>query len=191
MKTEFTAVLLAGGASKRMGRPKALVEVAGVPLWRRQMGLLRQLAPMEILISAGEDWAVEPGPWTVVRDRVPQLGPLGGIDAALRAMSSDFLLVLAVDMPDMSAEFLEGLCRAAGPKGIVPEQEGHFQGLAAIYPRTILTLLEEILAGDDRSLQHLVKKAIRMGVAEGRPIAEGDSKLFTNCNLPTDLRSGG
>jgi molybdopterin-guanine dinucleotide biosynthesis protein A len=124
-----------------MGCPKALIEVEGKPLWRRQVELLRSLGPSELMVSAGGDWAVEPGPWTVVRDRVAGLGPLGGIDAALEATSSDRLLVLAVDMPAMSARFLGELVRAPGPRGVVPVEGGLYQGLAAVYPGSIRPLL--------------------------------------------------
>jgi molybdopterin-guanine dinucleotide biosynthesis protein A len=183
----FAAVLLAGGASRRMGSPKALVEVEGRPLWRRQVELLQGLGPAELMISAGEDWAVEPGPWAVVRDRVPGMGPLGGIAAALESMSSDLLLVLAVDMPDMSAGFLGEIVRSAGPGGVVPEEAGIYQGLAAVYPRPIRALVEELLGGDDRSLQSLVGRAVREGLVTARPVAESERRLFRNVNRPADL----
>ncbi len=187
---KFAAVLLAGGASRRMGRPKALLEVAGAKLWRRQMGLLQQLEPAEIMISAGTDWTVESGPWTVVCDRVPGLGPLGGIDAALRTMSSKLLLVLAVDMPAMSAGFLAGLVCSAGSQGIVPEEGGIYQGLAAIYPREIGPLLDEGLQRGDHSLQGLVKRAIQSDLVKARPIVECERALFRNANHPADLEFG-
>ena len=47
----LTAVLLAGGQSRRMGTDKATVEIDGVPLWRRQVGLLASLEPVEIVVT--------------------------------------------------------------------------------------------------------------------------------------------
>jgi molybdopterin-guanine dinucleotide biosynthesis protein A len=170
-----------------MGSPKALVELEGTPLWRRQASLLQGLKPAQLMISAGGDWKVGPGPWTVVRDRVPGLGPLGGIDAALRASSCEMLLVLAVDMPAMSAEFLGELVRSAGPRGVVPEDKGLFQALAAVYPRSILPLLEEVMGGEDLSLQSLVHEAVRSGLVSRRPIADHEVPLFRNVNWPADL----
>ena len=187
MKREFSAVLLAGGASSRMGFPKALARVGGVPLWQRQLDLLVKLGPAELMVSAGADWVPGPGPWKVVRDRVSGLGPLGGIGAALGAMSTQLLLVLAVDMPFMSAAFLGGLVKAAGPKGVVPVENGLFQGLAAIYPRLAATLLDEVLGGEDRSLQHFVKRALRRRLVTARPISKRERPLFRNVNEPADL----
>jgi molybdopterin-guanine dinucleotide biosynthesis protein A len=187
VKREFSAVLLAGGASSRMGFPKALISAGGRPLWRRQVELLECLGPAEVMISAGADWDAGEGPWPVVRDRVPGLGPLGGIGAALGAMSSQLLLVLAVDMPFMTAAYLAGLVEEAGPNGVVPVDDGLFQGLAAVYPKSVGALLEEALAGEDRSLQFFVNRALRGGLVTARPIAAPERPLFGNVNRPEDL----
>ena len=171
-----------------MGRPKALIQVRGVPLWRDRAELLRGLGPLELMISAPADLPIEAGPWTLVRDGAPGLGPLAGIEAALKAMSAERLLVLAVDMPDMTAEFLAGMVRADGSTGVVPEDDGLYQGLAAVYPRSILALVREILAGGDRSLQFLVKRAVEGGLVRSRSVAERERPLFRNVNRPDDLR---
>jgi molybdopterin-guanine dinucleotide biosynthesis protein A len=187
VKKAFSAVLLAGGASARMGYPKALLSLGGVPLWRRQVDLLAGLGPAELLVSAGLDWDPGAGPWAVVRDRVPGLGPLGGIGAALGAMSTDLLLVLAIDMPSMTAGFLGSLVAAAGPAGVVPADGGLYQGLAAVYPRSVGATLEEALGGEDRSLQHFIGRALQRGLVAARPVAEAERPLFANVNRPSDL----
>lgn len=187
MKPGFSALLLAGGASTRMGRPKALVTLEGTPFWRRQAELLQGLGPRELLISAGGDWEVEPGPWRVIRDSVPGIGPLGGFAAALEVMRSDHLVVLAVDMPAMTAEYLGELLRSSGPGGVVPEENGFYHGLAAVYPRTIAPLVAEAVGGDDHSLQSVIKRAVQEGLITPRPIAAGEWHLFRNVNRPEDL----
>jgi molybdopterin-guanine dinucleotide biosynthesis protein A len=170
-----------------MGRPKALIEVGGIPLWRRQVELLQRLGPTDLMISAGTDWAPGAGSWTVIRDRIGGLGPLGGIDAALASMATDLLLVLAVDMPSMSADYLGRLLRGAGSTGIVPEDRGLYQGLAAVYPRSLGALVEEALGGEDRSLQRLLAAAVSGGLMAATRVAEGDRTLFRNVNTPADL----
>lgn len=187
MKPGFSALLLAGGASTRMGRPKALLKFDGKPLWRRQAELLRSLGPSELMISAGSDWSVDPGPWTLVRDRVPGIGPLGGIDAAMDAMASDLLVVLAVDMPSMSAEYLAQLLAASGPGGVVPEENGFYHGLAAVYPRSVRALAGAAVGGADHSLQPILACAVRDGLMAARPIVAGEWHLFRNVNRPEDL----
>jgi molybdenum cofactor guanylyltransferase len=183
----FSALVLAGGRSSRMGSPKALIDMDGIPLWLRQAALLQSLRPAELLISAGSDWYPGGGPWRVVNDRSPGRGPLGGIDAALATMETDLLLVLAVDMPAMSAEFLGALIDRAGPLGVVPVDAGLYQGLAAVYPKSSSLLVEESLCGDDYSLQRLMISAVAQGLMTALPISDADRPLFRNVNNPDDL----
>src|SRR5438477_277515 len=104
-----SAVLLAGGKSSRMGRDKAALIVDGEPLWQRQLATLRATQPAELFISGKSD-----GPYAncgveILADEFPDCGPLGGITTALRRCTSERLLVLAVDLPAMTAEFLRTL----------------------------------------------------------------------------------
>src|ERR687892_190853 len=55
----ISAVLLAGGQSRRMGRDKAIILFRGKPLWQIQLGLLRKLQPAEIFVSAGNDFSLQ------------------------------------------------------------------------------------------------------------------------------------
>ena len=187
MKEPLSAVVLAGGRSTRMGRPKATLEFAGIPLWLRQVALAQSLGTRDIMISSGPDWSPERGPWKVVSDRVPGKGPLGGLQAALDSMSTEWLLVLAVDMPDMTQDFLERLVAFARTRGVVPLVDGFYQGLAAIYPRTMRGIVDEALGGEDRSLQALVGRALEMGLVDAMPVADADKPLFRNLNRPEDF----
>jgi molybdenum cofactor guanylyltransferase len=170
-----------------MGKPKALIELDGIPLWERQIKLLREIGPKELMISAGNDWNVGQGPWTVLRDRTPVLGPIEGIAVALASMSTDFLLVLAIDMPAMSAAYLLALVGEAGPMGIVPVIDGCYQGLAAIYPRSVSAILEDARGSADRSLQHFIRRALSDDLLVERPVSEAERGLFRNVNRPEDL----
>ncbi len=191
MKTpSCAALLLAGGASARMGFPKALAEVDGKPLWRAQLDKLIALAPAELFLSVPPGLHFPAGNWTVLHDAQSGLGPLAGLAAAHRIMSVDWLLVLAVDLPRMTASYLQTLRDRAFTSGIgqVPELEGRYLGLAAIYPRPFLDdHLEAHLRSDDRSVQRFV----RAGITEGRlavfPVAENKRHLFQNVNTPEDL----
>jgi molybdopterin-guanine dinucleotide biosynthesis protein A len=170
-----------------MGSPKALIDLEGIPLWLRQAAVLQSLRPAELMISAGNDWYPGQGPWTVLRDRSPGRGPLGGIDAALASMSTDLLLVLAVDMPAMSAEYLGALVARAGPSGVVPLDGALYQGLAAVYPRSAAALVEECLCGDDFSLQRFMAAAVAQGLMSALPVSDAEKPLFANVNRPDDL----
>ena len=143
----FAAVLLAGGQSRRMGRDKALLPLPdGRLLWQRQLDVLRALEPAELFIS-GPARPGFPADVPTVGDIGPtMLGPLGGIAAVLATMRSARLLVLAVDLPMMTAAFLRGLLRhdPSQTQGAIPQAaDGFFEPLAAIYPRTALPVALE------------------------------------------------
>src|SRR5205807_2568449 len=103
------AVLLAGGKSSRMGRDKAALLVRGEPLWRHQLATLRATEPAEFFISGKCDGPFAGCEVEILADEFPDCGPLGGIATALRRCASERLLVLAVDMPAMTAAFLRML----------------------------------------------------------------------------------
>jgi molybdenum cofactor guanylyltransferase len=184
---KFAAVLLAGGKSTRMGVSKALLDCNGTPLWLFQIEKLVRLRPDQLFFSVQRGMHFPSGSWTFVHDRSPDIGPLGGLEAALRLTRADFLVTLAVDMPSMTAEFLSFLLEKAGPTGVVPLLEGFYHGAAAVYPAKILPLVEQVLAGSDRSFQHLIREALRFGMMKTQEISAAERGLFANWNAPEDV----
>jgi molybdopterin-guanine dinucleotide biosynthesis protein A len=180
----FTAVLLAGGRSTRMGRDKAGIVLDGQPLWQRQLATLRATAPRELWISGHPDGPYAGAGVEVVPDDAPGLGPLGGIVTALRRMQCERLLVLAIDLPAMTPVFLRGLL---GTSGVVPILDGRFEPLAAVYPRSIRTLAEECLATQERSMQRFVRAGIDRRLLIPHAVSEDERPLFRNVNSPSDL----
>ena len=69
----------------------------------------------------------------------------------------------------------------------MPEDDGLYQGLAAIYPRAIAPLVSEILNGGDRSLQLLVRRALPLGLMKPFAVGAEERTLFRNINSPGDL----
>src|SRR4029077_9584007 len=112
---KISAVLLAGGESRRMGEDKATVLVRGKSLWQIQLDLLRKLDPAEISVSARTDPAWRPPDVHFVADDLPSRGPLSGLAAALARMHTKPLLALAIDMPLMSEKYLRFLCGQIEP----------------------------------------------------------------------------
>ena len=181
----FAAVLLAGGSSRRMGRDKALLPLKdGRLLWQRQLDVLRRLEPAELFVSGPRREGFPPE-LTCLPDEQPGCGPLGGIVSALGAMSVTRLVVLAVDLPLMTPEFLRGLLeRAADRRGVVPRhrESGLYEPLAAVYPSACLALAQARLDGDDWSLQRFVRTADES--LRAYEVATGEEALFANWNEP-------
>ncbi len=185
---QFSAVLLAGGKSSRMGRDKAALVVDGRPLWRRQLATLEATGAAEIFVSGKPDWAHEG--IVSVPDAVENSGPLAGIAASLRHCASPFLLALAVDMPSMTAAFLQSLVTLAAKTrtGIVPVLNGRFEPLAAIYPKDALQIAEGRLLAGNRKLEDFIAGLERSGLMTRHIVAETDAALFANWNEPGDVQ---
>jgi molybdenum cofactor guanylyltransferase len=100
--------VLAGGKSSRMGRDKALLELAGKPLVFHAVSKLRRVCEdVHILSSRPELEAFAP----LVRDLHGDCGPMGGLEAALEHSRHEWSLFMPVDMPFLPASFLEDWVR--------------------------------------------------------------------------------
>jgi molybdopterin-guanine dinucleotide biosynthesis protein A len=185
----FSAVLLTGGKSSRMGYDKATAIIDGQVLWRRQIATLQAASPQELFISGRSDGPYVGQGFEVIADLHPGCGPLSGLEAACDQMRTPWLCVLAVDLPWMNASFLARLMEAAGKagRGAVPLNGEFFEPLAAVYPRTMQTLIAEHLQGGDYSMQRIIRQAVELGLVEPYPLAAEDRALFRNVNTPADL----
>jgi molybdopterin-guanine dinucleotide biosynthesis protein A len=189
---DFSAALLAGGRSSRMGRDKAFLEIDGVPLWKRQLQTLRDLDPSEIFLAAPTqpEW-IENG-LEILGDAAHDAGPLGGLVAVLRRCKNAQLVVLAVDLPNMTSKFLKNLLATCSHDGgVIAERNERFEPLAAVYPARCLALAESSLKSGEYSLQQLARRATKAGLMITREIMEAEAPLFFNLNTPADLAAIG
>jgi molybdopterin-guanine dinucleotide biosynthesis protein A len=185
---KISAVLLAGGESRRMGKDKSMLLCRGKPLWQIQLELLRKLEPTEIFVSARTDPVWRPGDAEFVADELPSRGPLSGLAASLAHMRTKHLLALAIDMPFMTEKYLTFLCNQIRPgRGIIAKLEDRFEPLAAIYPLEASANVESALSGEDFSMQTVVSRLAAEGKLRVTPLTLRESKLFLNLNELSDL----
>jgi molybdopterin-guanine dinucleotide biosynthesis protein A len=100
---EVGGYILAGGKSSRMGREKALVELAGKPLIGHAVEKVRRVCMDVRILSNNEELAVFT---PIVRDIHPGCGPMSGMEAGLRHSMFEWNLFMAVDMPFVPSAFL-------------------------------------------------------------------------------------
>ncbi len=183
----FSAVLLAGGKSSRMGCDKSTLVVDGEPLWRRQLDVLRATGAGEVFISGKTDGAYAGVGVEIVEDERSDSGPLGGIASALRRCGEEWLLVLAVDMPAMTADFLCGLTDAARKgMGVVPVTD-RIQPLAALYPCAALEIAETLLREGRRKMECFVDDLEARSLVRRLDVPVAQWPLFANWNEPGDV----
>jgi len=191
----FCAAVVAGGLSTRMGEDKASLRWQGATFLDHRLAVLRALspAPAALYLSVREAKAAPAPDVEVVPDLPPyaERGPLGGLFALLsRAAAAGHarLLVLAVDMPRMTPEWLSAF--VAHPGGAVPELSGGcLEPLAALWPTALLPEVRAALDGPDASLHRLARAAIEQGRLAAVPVPGADEGLFLNVNRKSDLEA--
>jgi molybdopterin-guanine dinucleotide biosynthesis protein A len=183
----FSAVILAGGKSSRMGRDKAFIEIGGRTLLDRQIDTLVAADVEDILISGRPDADYAAFGCSVLVDEFPGAGPLAGIHAALKHSKRPLLLALAVDLPEMNTPFLRSLLMAAAEMGVVPRIGGRVEPLTAVYPRAATALLETMLAQGQFAARDFAEACVRGGLAAYEDLPEDFARLFKNVNSPDDL----
>ena len=186
----FSAALLVGGKSTRMGTDKAWLEIeennCRIPLWQRQFELLQELHPAELFLSGEPRWTY-PKLLNWVPDATPNIGPLGGLVSCLRRCTTEWLLILAVDLPRMTAQFAQELVDARQPgKGIVPVVGSRSEPLIALYPKAALSLAERHLESGRYRMQGLAAELMSGGLSVAYPVRAEDVALFVNWNTPGD-----
>lgn len=172
-----------------MGTDKASLPFAQATLWEHQLRTLQSLAPSELLISGPASGPYSGAGYPILEDELPDCGPLSGILSGLRRMQHPFLLVLAIDLPDITPDFLQKLVSEAQAKGkgIVAKDSKWWQPLAAVYPKTILPIAEECLRQADRSMQHFIRLGVEHDQLCSRDLTTDEQLLFRNINTPMDL----
>jgi len=130
--------VLAGGLSSRMGRDKAFLRHWGVPLVVRAAAAVADAAG-SVTILGDPDTYGHFG-WPALADTVPGLGPMGALLTALENTRAEWNVLVACDMPDLSASCFESCWRkllARGPLCGASHEDG-FEPLCAVYRRTAL-----------------------------------------------------
>ncbi len=180
---EVTGALIAGGRSRRMGRDKRLLVLDGLTLLDRALFLLEE--------ACGEVFVVAPEPFPVelrvprVPDRIPGMGVLGGIHAALIGASFSEVLCVAVDTPLLTAQWLDllvGRCLKTG-RPCAPFVNGRVHPLPACYPKSARPFVESALRSGDATAHHLLSALNADLVDEEQAEAGGcDPRSLTNVN---------
>lgn len=184
---KLSALILAGGQSRRMGRDKAFLDWDGRPLLAWQLERVRPLQPEQLFISGRP--GVDYGTFgcAVLHDAFPGCGPLAGIERGLEAMDTPLLLVLAVDMPGMTTGFLKRLlgdCTAT--VGRVPRRNGQPESLAAIYPKASHRVALALLTDGFYAAAYFAETCAEAGLVQFGEVSPGAQACLANWNRPEE-----
>ena len=185
------AAVLAGGASRRMGRDKATLAVAGVELASLALAAAARVADPVVLV-APEGHPARRLAAAPVTD--PGEGPLAALAAALAALDADHVLVLAGDHPGLRVELLAHLADLADRGEAVACRRGpRLEPLVAVYRRAPALALAGARLADpagDRSLAGLLAglRTLVVEEAQWRPL-DPDGRSFVDLDDPADLEA--
>ena len=193
-KSAITAVILAGGQSRRLGRDKAVEPFAGEPLIRRVIRRASEAVSAHhvVVVVADADRAAElplDDDHLVAVDVFPDCGSLGGIYTGLNASPTQWSLVAACDMPFLSAPLLSHLASLRdGFDAVVPVVDGRPEPTHALYTRRCLPPIEARLRAGQLKISGFFDDVAVRYVPEN-DIREFDPDLlsFFNINRPEDL----
>jgi molybdopterin-guanine dinucleotide biosynthesis protein A len=146
-KIRATAIIMAGGQSRRMGQDKAVLEINGTPAIKYVYEQLR-LYFDQILVSSN-NMAKHSFPGVkVVPDEVAGKGPLMGIASALRVSRNDTNFVIACDIPEVDIDFVRRMIRESkGFDAVVPQTKAfQYEPLFAVYKKSILAEIDKAIA---------------------------------------------
>lgn len=196
-----SAAILAGGRATRFGGlDKGAVIVQGRSILDRQLTAITQVTD-DILYVGAKPPAEYRDLLREVPDLRPGLGPLGGLDTALGAARDDTVLVIAGDMPFLTAEFLEYLARMAGDAGsmanpgspgnidaAVPRTARGWHTLTAAYRRACQPRVRARLAAGTLAMRGLLDELQVLEIGHDAIARFGDpERLLANVNTPADL----
>lgn len=173
-----------------MGADKALLELRGKPLILRAVEVARAAASEVKIVGDPRKFAAF-GP--VVEDLYRDRGPLGGIHAALANSASEWNLMLAVDLPFVTAQFLEYLLERAKSSNAtvtVPYVAGYFQPLCAVYRKAFAAAAGRALAEGKNKIDPLFGEVPLCVISEKDMVENGfDAAIFRNLNTPEEWKS--
>jgi molybdenum cofactor guanylyltransferase len=191
----FTGVVLCGGASRRMGRDKALLEVEGVAMAVRVASALREAGATEVLAVGGDGSALAALGLDVRADRWPGDGPLPATITALEEAAEPLVLVASCDLLAPSdvamAATVQALVDHPGAVGAVPVADGHRQWTHAAWRVRVAPALMTAYEAGVRSLRAAGAQLLLYEVADLDPAALADADEPADLPGSTRPRSTG
>jgi FdhD protein len=182
-----TAVILAGGKSSRMGFNKEFIEINGKSLVKSNIEKLKQIFT-EIIVVTNNPKLYENLKVITTQDIYFQKGPLSGIHAALKRSSSEYIYLLACDMPEIDFKFIElmkEMISRKHPEIVVARKDSYIEPFNGFYSKSLLKKIEELISQSKLSVRALMDRSIVEYIDLNKVETEKD--LFLNLNTPQEL----
>lgn len=158
-KERCTAVILAGGASKRMGKNKALLEIEGKTVIERILERLIDFS--EVLISANNEDDYKEFGYRIIKDIFIDCGPLAGIHSCLKAAENEYVFFAPCDMPYFSEKLIDFAFSEISVENeacVFRDEFGRIHALCGLYKKSLINELELALRTGKYKAQSFAKE---------------------------------
>lgn len=183
-----TAVILAGGKSSRMGFNKEFLEIDGESLVKKNIKKLKTIFNEIIVVTNNPKYYKDTGVITV-QDIYFQKGPLSGIHTALKKSNSEYIYLLACDMPELDIPFIKWMMETVErerPEIAVARKSGYIEPFNGFYSVKLIDRAEKLLQQDRLAIRALMSEATVEFVDLHEVQSERD--IFLNLNTQEDLK---
>ena len=189
---EITAVVLAGGLSRRLGRDKAQEVINGERMIDRIIRILNSFADETIVVVSDYQRGVDLqlcSNVNIATDIYPNTGSLGGIFSGLNAAANDWCFVAACDMPFLSHILVDYLVSLRiGFDAVIPVLDGRPEPLHALYNKRCLgSIQKQLLANDLKIARFFPFQQVCFVEEEKMRIKDPELTSFLNINTQQDL----
>jgi molybdopterin-guanine dinucleotide biosynthesis protein A len=184
--------ILAGGKSRRMGRDKAFVELAGIPMIQWVISSLVAQCSAKAIIISNEPEKYSQFGLPVYPDVIPGMGPLSGLFTAFTVTGADRVMIAPCDSPFISPDVIKFILNYpdGGADAVIPFVDGREQGMIAVYSRGAVDRFEERIASASMMFDEFRLGLDRIFITEDElRVVEPDLRTFLNVNAPGDLQS--
>lgn len=189
-KINISGVILAGGASKRFnGFTKANIVIGGKRIINRITDTIKDIFDEIIIVTNTPEEFKEFSSYRIVPDQYLNVGPLGGIHAALKSSSKESVFIFAGDMPLLDKEIIIRQIEFYERQKcdiLIPRINLNIEPLHAIYNSCVIIDLEEYFASDH---DHSVRGFLRQVNVRYMHLKDSEkiSNAFSNINSPADI----
>jgi len=185
-------IILCGGSSRRMGRPKLTLPFGDETMLARTARLLGEAVDQVVVVGGLRQRLPElPPPVRVLHDRRPGRGPLEGLAVGLAAIDAEAAFLCGCDVPLLLPALVRRMFElAAGYQIAVPQVDGFDEPLAAVYRTTVLPQVESLLAADRLRPAYLFDR-VRTRRVKPEELTGVDPQLQSlwNVNTPADYHA--
>ena len=185
MANDIGIIILAGGKSSRMGEDKGLITVNNQAIVQYILNTCKSISDSILIVTNNEQY--QQFGYSIVKDKIKNIGPIGGLYSGLLASHHQFNLVISCDAPAVSVDLLQLLAtKIANGKDVVISKYGsQHHPLIGLYSKSIIDVIQDLIEKQTYKLSKIYENDRAMVI----DFSHFPAKEFLNLNTKSDLET--